>query len=154
MEKYFGKLIEDYEQILDNEFADLKKKLLGNLEIILNGKTLQENLLDKPINCDSILKNVKNKGFLTRITNTLKILDFSENIKTYKDLQKECYEYLTTIKDKNERSWKDEKAYSYYLQHFRNVGYKSVYLIISHLKSINFDFGYESAKKSYEKSDK
>ncbi len=152
MEKYFGKLIEDYGQMLDNEFADLKKRLLGNLERILAGKS-QDDLLNKPIDRDSILKDIKNKRFLTRVTNTLTMLDFAENIKTYKDLQRECYKYFTT-EGKNKRSWKNEKAYSSYLRHFRNFGKKGVYSVISHLMEINFDFSEESAKKAYEKSDK
>lgn len=155
MEKYFENLIEDYGKILDNEFADLKKRMLGKLEKMLNGKNsdenLQENLLDKPLDYSSILENVKNKGFLTKITNSLKTLKVAEDIKTYKDLQRECYKYFTT-ECKNKRSWKNEKAYSSYLQHFRNFGKKGVYVVISHLMEINFDFSEESAKKAFEKN--
>lgn len=139
MEKYFGKLIEDYEQILNNEFVDFKKRILGKLEGIINGETPQENFLDKLIDYNSMPK-----GRLGRIKNVLKL----NEIETYKDLQREVYEYFSPCK----RSWKDEKTYFSYLSHLRNLGDKSIDVLISHLKSINFDFSKESAKKAVEKT--
>ena len=144
MEKYFEKLIEDYEQILNNEFVDFKKRILGKLEGILNEKTQQDDLHDKPLDYNSILKEVKDKRASTRIKNVLRASD----IKTYKDLQKECYEYFRN----RGGSWKNEKTYISYLHHFRNMGDKSAYVITSHLQEINFDFSQESAKKALEKN--
>ena len=147
MEKSFEKLIEDYEQILDNEFVDLKKRILSKLEGILNGITSQEDLLDKPLDYNSMLKNVKNDSSSTRIKNVLKASD----IKTYKDLQRECYNSFIN-RNGDARFWKDEKSYIYYLHSFRNFGYKGIDVLISHLKSINFDFSKESAQKVAEKN--
>lgn len=138
MEKYFEKLIEDYEKILDNEFVDLKKRILGKLEGILSEKP-QKDLLDNPIDY-----NLLPEENLVRIKNVLKC----NEIETYKDLQRECYSYFK----EHGRDWKDEKTYISYLSRLRNLGEKSINPIISHLKSINFDFSEEFAKKIAEKT--
>ena len=137
MEKYFGKLIEDYEKVLVEELGTLKKIILSKLEEMINEKS-QEDLLNKSIDYNALSER-KN-----RIKNVLNI----NEIRTYKDLQRGCYDYS---KDKS-GSWKNEKTYVSYLNSFRNSGNKSVNLIISHLKSINFDFSKESARKVAEKS--
>lgn len=142
MEKYFRKLIEDYEKFLLEELGEgnLKKRMINKLEEILSGKTLKGNSLDKPFDFESIIKQNHNLG--VRIRHCLK----AREIETYRDLQIECYNYGIGS------SWKNEKTYSNYLESFRSLGQKSAENVVSYLKSINFDFSEESAKKAFEEN--
>ena len=78
-----------------------------------------------------------------RISNRLK-----RDIQTYNDLAKNCYDFYKNPGFK----WKDDKkAYSYYLFHLRNLGEKSIKVILSHLESINFNFSKEYAEEVFKK---
>lgn len=146
MEKYFEKLLGDYDKVLIEELGKgkLRKRLLSKLEGIISGNNLsgksQENLLDKPFDYNALPK------YKTRVENVLK-----PAIETYGDLQKICY-INYSAKNHGGRSWQGEKEYSLVLEKYRNFGEKSVDSVISHLKQINFDFSYESAKKTFDKN--
>lgn len=151
MEKYFEKLIEDYEKVLVEELGEgkLKTRLLNELEIILSGKSQesQDDLSNNPLDYDSLYtetnSNQGNHNLYVRIQNALK----GEGIKDTNTLTKACYKHY-----RNEgRSWKNEKTYNSYLNHLRNLGKKSIEVIIFHLKSKNFDFSEKYAKKTFGK---
>ena len=146
MKKDFGKLIKDYEKVLSEELGEgnLKKRLLSGLEHIFIKKS-KNDLLDKPFDYLALFnENSHNMG--VRISNCLK----SQEIETYKDLAKNCYENYARH---SHRSWgDDETAYFNYLSGMiRNIGNKSADAIISHLKSINFNFSKKYAKEVFEK---
>ena len=198
IEKYFGKLIKDYENLLSEQGIDvgLKERLVQSLDDILilsikkhilryhkihlktefregvvsakiaegleklffyeekkdGSNFLRLNKLgdyNKPLNYNLILKNVKNKKHLNRIKNILSILDLN----TYQDLQREVYKRFNN-QDEDRRDWKNEKEYARYLWDFRNIGKKSIDIIMLHLKKMTFDFSEKSARKVYEKGSK
>ena len=146
MERYFEKAIKSYEKVLVEELGEgkLKIRLLKKLETILTKKSQgsQNDLFNNPLDYDSLLKtnpNPRNHNLYVRIHNALK----GGEIENTDTLAKACYEHYK----KKSRSWKNEKTYVSFLQHFRNIGEKSSETLISHLKSINFDFSQESARK-------
>ena len=151
MKRYFEKAIKSYEKVLVKELGDgkLKIRLLNKLETILTKKSRgsQNDLFNNPLDYDSLLEtnpNQRNHNLYVRIQNALK----GDGIKDTNTLTKACYKHYRN----KGRSWKNEKTYSFYLNHLRNLGDKSIETLISHLKSINFDFSKESARKVAEKS--
>lgn len=147
MEKYFGKLIKEYRNFLSGEGIQgkLQTTLVKGLENIFIQKS-ESDLLDKPFDYKNLF-NENPKTLAVRISNCLR----GQEIETYNDFAKNCYEY---VKSKR-RIWKnDESAYFNYLKHVRNLGDKSAEVILSHLKSINFNFSKEYAKEVYEKNSK
>ncbi len=147
MEKYFKKLIKAYEKkVLTPELGEgkLKSRLLEGLEKILkNSNKKIKDKFDKPFDYESLVE--QNHNNVVRIKNCLT----SQEIKTYSDLAKNCYEFYLS----GRHPWKNGKIYSHYLQHIRNLGRKSAQIITSHLNQRNFDFSEEYAKKVAEKSE-
>ncbi len=142
MEKYFKKLIKAYEKkVLTPELGEgkLKSRLLEGLEKILkNSNKKTKDKFDKPFDYESLVE--QNHNLVVRIRNCLK----SQDIETYSDLARNCYDFYLSEK----YPWKNENTYISYLCFFRNLGRKSADVIISHLKSINFDFSKEFAEKN------
>ncbi len=140
MEKYFEKLLGDYNQILIEELGEgkVKKRLLEGLEeIIKNSNKKTKDKFDSPFKYNSIIN--QNNNIMVRIRNCLK----SQYIETYSDLAKNCYNFYLS----GTRPWKNEKTYFHYLKHIRNLGNKSAGTIVFHLNQINFDFSEEFAEK-------
>jgi len=157
MKNPFEETINKYKEFLDKELEDenLKTRLISGLEDILKKEKInkEENiLLDKLIDYDEISKCIVEKGgdvrpkLLVRIQNCLG----GQGIKTYGDLQIECYDNFESING-GAKTWKDKGAYERYLSNIRNFGTKSAEILFYHLEQINFDFSRESAKETYKK---
>jgi len=159
MKKHFEEVINQYKNFLDKELEDenLKTRLISGLEDILKEEKInkEENiLLDKLIDYDEISKCIIEKGgevrpkMIVRIQNCLG----GNGIKTYGDLQLECYHNFES-RNGGAKTWKDKEAYNNYLNKIRNFGPKSREILFYHLEQINFDFSRESARETYKKKD-
>ena len=148
MKKHIIEAIKNYRNFLSDEGIQgkLQTNLIKGLENIFIKKS-KKDLLDNPFDYRSLF-NENSHNMAVRISNCLK----GQGIETYNDLAKNCYENYARH---SHRSWgNDETAYFNYLSDMiRNIGNKSADAIISHLKSINFNFSKKYAKEVFEKSE-
>ena len=145
-------ILNEYEKnVLQIELGkgNLKTRLMNNLEKSVLKKISKDSKqgnhlvsLENPIDYNFINK----QPIKERIKNCLN----ARKIKTYADLIEYCYEFY--FKNDRQQEWKDKITYEKNLNRIHNMGEKSVGILIRHLKSINFDFSEEYAKKVVEKS--